>query len=155
FTIFDPLRVGDLPPPPKPLLTALELDNRNIEPNDAAGSLLREPLYRTSRLALPAGSARSLNLGFASPYFVAPDQWRFSTRLEGFSDNWVEADARRHAATYTNLEPGDYLFRVRVRTTDAVWIPQEARLAIAIEPFWWQTWFARIVAVLALVAGVW
>jgi diguanylate cyclase (GGDEF)-like protein len=154
FTVFDPAQVADLPSPPRPLLTELQLDDHVVEPTQDHDAVLTEPLYRTARLVLPAGRARGVSFTFASPYFVAPEQLRFSYRLEGFNDDWIETDARRRLATYTNLAPGSYHFHVRVRTADANWIGEEATLAISIEPFWWQTLWAKVAAVLALTAGV-
>lgn len=153
FTVFDPEHVGDLPPPPRPLLTELELDNRAIEPR-GAGSPLVLPLHRTSRLVLPAGQGRSIGLAFSAPYFVAPEQLRFSYRLDGFNENWIETDAKRRQVTYTNLEPGEYLFRVRARTADAAWGAETARLELVVLPFWWQTGWARLAGVLALIGVV-
>jgi diguanylate cyclase (GGDEF)-like protein len=154
FTIFDPLNIGALPPPPHPLLTTLELDDRVIEPH-RDDAVLRQSLYRTPKLVLPPGRARGLGLTFASPYFVAPEQLRFSYRLDGFQDEWIETDAKRRSAIYTNLAPGDYLFQVRVRTADADWVGAPTRLALTIAPFWWQTWWTRAAAALAMLAVVW
>jgi len=154
FTIFDPAAIGALPPPPRPLLTTLELDDRVVEPH-RDDAVLSEPLYRTAKLDLPAGRARGLGFTFASPYFAAPEQLRFSYRLDGFQDNWIETDAKRRLATYTNLAPGNYVFHVRVRTADAGWVGDEAKLALTIEPFWWQTWWARAAAALAALAAIW
>ena len=154
FTIFDPSQIGGLPRPPRPLLTSLELDDRVVEPQ-RGDTVLSEPLYRTAQLELPAGRARGVGLVFAAPYFVAPEQLRFSYRLDGFQDNWIETDAQRRLATYTNLAPGRYVFRVRVRTADADWVADEAQLALNIEPFWWQTWWARFAAVLATLVAIW
>ena len=154
FTIFDPRQVVELPHPPRPLLTELQLDDHVVESSDAADAVLREPLYRMQRLELPAGRGRGVGLAFASPYFVAPEQLRFAYKLDGFNDTWIESDAKRRLATYTNLSPGDYQFRVRVRTADASWSGEEARLALVIEPFWWQTTWARLAALLGLVAAV-
>jgi len=154
FTIFDPAQIAELPHPPRPLLTELQLDDHVVEASSDANAVLREPLYRAQRLVLPAGRARGLGLAFASPYFVAPEQLRFAYRLDGFNDGWIETDAKRRLATYTNLAPGDYQFRVRVRTADASWSSEEARLALVIEPFWWQTFWAKLAAMLALVAAV-
>ena len=154
FTIFDPAQIADLPHPPRPLLTELQLDDRVVEPDSAVDAVLREPLYRARQLVLPAGRARGLGIAFASPYFVAPEQLRFAYKLDGFNGAWIESDAKRRLATYTNLAPGDYMFHVRVRTADAGWSAEEARLGLVIEPFWWQTLWARSVAIIALVAVV-
>jgi diguanylate cyclase (GGDEF)-like protein len=155
FTVFDPLAIDVLPAPPAPLLTELEIDNRVVELRHAGqDSVLTEPLQRSTRLTIPAGRARSLGLGFASPYFVAPEHLRFGYRLDPFNDNWIETDSRRRLATYTNLAPGEYRFRVRARTADADWGEHETALAIVVEPFWWQTGWAKAAAILALIAAV-
>ncbi len=155
FTVFDPAKVVELPAPPKPVLTELELDNRVVEMRHGdAEALLTEPLQRLDRLVLPAGRARSLGLSFASPYFVAPEHLRFAYRLDGFNEDWIETNSRRRHASYTNLAPGTYRFRVRARTADADWTDEQTQLAIVVEPFWWQTRWAMVVAVLALVVGV-
>ncbi|HZP65707.1 MAG TPA: two-component regulator propeller domain-containing protein [Rudaea sp.] len=155
FTIFDPEAIAELPPPPRPLLTGLELDDRLVEPSDGTDAVLDEPLYRTAHLVLPAGRARGIGFEFSSPYFVAPEQLRFAYKLDGFNADWIETDAKRRIATYTNLAPGDYVFRVRVRTADAGWNGEQATLALGVEPFWWQTLWAKLAGACALAAAAW
>jgi diguanylate cyclase (GGDEF)-like protein len=155
FTVFDPDTIVDLPPPPPPLLSELEIDHRPVEPERGRpDAVLTQPLQRSERLVLPPGRARSVGLTFASPYFSAPEQLRFAYRLDGFNDDWIETDSRRRLATYTNLAPGEYLFRVRARTADTGWAGAETRLPIVVEPFWWQTAWAKLAALLALIAAV-
>lgn len=153
FTVFDPAQIADLPPPPQPLLTELELDNRLLEVGARDGVLAR-PLSLSQRVVLPAGRARTVALSFASPYFVAPEQLRYAYRLDGFDEEWIEGNSRRRVATYTNLAPGEYLFRVRARTSDAEWSGAETRLSLVIEPYWWQTGWARLAAALALALAI-
>lgn len=153
FTVFDPLLVADLPPPPAPLLTALEVDHRPVQFDAlAAAPLLTRPLHLSAQLTLPAGVGRTLGLKFASPYFVAPEHLRFAYRLEGFNEDWVETDGRAGLANYTNLAPGAYRFRMRARTADADFGEAEGMLTIRIEPFWWQTRWAQALGLLGLVA---
>ena len=87
FSVFDPARVADLPEPPAPVLTELQIDHALVEfdAGDPQG-LLDRPLHLSDRLLLPPGVGRTLGLGFASPYFVAPEHLRFSYRLDGFND---------------------------------------------------------------------
>ena len=152
FTLFDPERVGDLPAPPEPLLTQLELDDEPVLlQRDGRPSPLQMPLHLTRQLTLPAGSARSLSIAFATPYFAAPEQLRFAYRLDGFNSGWIDADVHRRLAAYTNLAPGDYLFRLKARTGDAPWSDAETQLAIIVQPFWWQTAWARALGLLALI----
>lgn len=153
FTVFDPLLVADLPSPPPPLLTGLEVDHRPVEFDAlATAPLLAQPLHLSAQLTLPAGVGRTLGLKFASPYFVAPEHLRFAYRLEGFNEEWVETDGRAGLVNYTNLAPGAYRFRMRARTADADFGAAEGVLTIRIEPFWWQTRWAQALGLLGLVA---
>ncbi len=150
LTLFDPADVGRAPPPPAPLLTALELDNRRIEP-DEASSVLPLPLHRLEALVLPPAQARTLSLHFAAPEYVAPEHLQFAYRLDGFDADWIEAPRGRRIATYTNLPHGDYVFRVRVRNAEGVEAAAEARLDVQVQPFWWDTLGARLLFVLLAV----
>ncbi|WP_091244626.1 sensor histidine kinase [Aquimonas voraii] len=147
LTLFDPDDVGRAPPPPVPVLTALELDNRRIEPDEASAVLAR-PLHRLDALVLPPAQARTLSLHFAAPEYVAPEQLQFAYRLDGFDEAWIEAPRGRRIATYTNLPHGDYVFRVRVRNAEGAEAAAEARLPLQVQPFWWDTLGARFLFVL-------
>lgn len=147
LTLFDPADVGRAPPPPAPLLTALELDNRRIEP-DQASAVLPIPLHRLDALVLPPAQQRTLSLHFAAPEYVAPEQLQFAYRLDGFDEDWIEAPRGRRIATYTSLPHGDYVFRVRVRNAEGAEAATEARLPLQVQPFWWDTLGARLLFVL-------
>ncbi len=90
--------------------------------------------------ALPAGS-RSLELRYTAPTFLSPADVRFRYRLEGFEDDWVEAGTRRQAF-FTNLDPGDYRFRVQAAAENGVWEEDGSTFAFSIAPFLFQrAWF--------------
>lgn len=157
LTMFDPRDVGNAPPTPTPILTSLELDNRPAElAAVVAGSPLQRPLHLLDQLRLAPARSRNLSIRFSAPEYIAPEQLRFSYQLEGFDQDWIETGSRRRFATYTNLPHGDYRFRVRVRNAEGVLSPNEAQLAIIITPFWWETWWAALAAVvvcIGLIAG--
>lgn len=75
---------------------------------------------------------------FAVLDFAAPERNRFAYQLEGFDDHWIEAGPR-HDATYTNLSPGHYVFRVRGANRDGFWNPLVARADLDVVPPWWQS----------------
>ncbi len=96
---------------------------------------------------VPAGTRR-LELRWAALGFLPPLKTEFRYRLDGFDDEWVEARTRR-VATYTNLPPGSYTFRV-VAGVDGAYGRSETRLPVRVGRLWWQTWWARTVLALAL-----
>lgn len=91
-------------------------------------------------------------LEFAALHYADPEGNRYAYQLEGFDQGWVDTDARRRYATYTNLDPGTYVFRVRASNKDGVWSAQPASLTITITPPFWKTPWFRTLAVLAVLA---
>ncbi len=56
---------------------------------------------------------------------------------------------------YTNLDPGEYTFRVKAANGDGVWSPEGASIQVVIAPPFWKTWWFRLLSAMALVFGVW
>jgi PAS domain S-box-containing protein len=73
--------------------------------------------------------------------------------LEGFDNQWHNTDANNRIATYTNLNPGKYTFRIKASNNDGVWNEKGVSLNIIITPSFWQTlWFRFIL--LVVLAGI-
>lgn len=88
--------------------------------------------------------------------YRAPEKNRYKYKLEGFEDDWNEVDSTRRFATYTHLDPGNYVFRVIASNNDGVWNEEGASIRITITPPWWQTTWFRIglgVLVIGLLVG--
>jgi len=121
------------------------------------GSVVRATMADdgSQRIVLPP-QAQAIEIGYAALDFRAPAQNRHAYRLDGFDREWIEVGAQT-STKYTNLAPGDYLFRVRAAGPDHVWNDEGARLAISVLPPWWDDWRVRIAGavllVLAIVAG--
>jgi signal transduction histidine kinase len=96
---------------------------------------------------------RVITLEFVALEYTSPDRNQYRYQLEGFDPRWVEAGGNR-SATYTNLEPGEYTFRVTGSNNDGVWNPVGTSLRIVMLPPFWETiWFRGILAGL-IVAGL-
>lgn len=93
------------------------------------------------------------SIEFAALHFTDPAHNRYVYQLEGFDRDWVEVDADHRSATYTNLNPGDYVFQIKAANNRGVWSEQAATLAISIPPPYWKTAWFRVLAVL-LVTGL-
>lgn len=85
----------------------------------------------------------SLQLAFTSPNEFSPNRLLFSYRLDGVDRKWTEEGAER-SVKYGALPPGEYSFRVKVRDSHGPWSKEEAILALAILPRWWETFWFRI-----------
>jgi len=69
--------------------------------------------------------------------------------MKGQEDKWVFSDTKNFAR-YANLAPGDYTFEVDATNSDGIWSNNPAQLDITILPPWYQTWWARTLAALAI-----
>ncbi len=97
---------------------------------------------------LPLGE-RDVEVSFTAPDLVSADQLRFRYRLDGYDDDWSGPNQRR-SATYTNLDPGPYTFRVQVAPSGGEW-SADAAWALSVPHRIHETrWFAVLSALLAL-----
>nr|MDJ0841154.1 diguanylate cyclase [Acidobacteriota bacterium] len=98
---------------------------------------------------------RVLSIRFACSDFSAPERNRFTYQLEGFDKDWVDLPPARQNATYTNLDPGNYTFRVRASSPSGNGSETPAVLNIHVRPPVWQSplayGFYAILAVIALI----
>jgi ligand-binding sensor domain-containing protein/signal transduction histidine kinase len=89
---------------------------------------------------------------FAALSYANPQKNQYAYKMEGFDQDWIYCRTRRYAS-YTNLDPGRYIFRVKGSNDDGVWNEAGAAIAITITPPWWRTRWAYASYVLSLIAG--
>lgn len=103
-------------------------------------------------LRVPPGTQR-LEVRYTAPSLRAPERVTFRYLLDGYDRDWVDGRTNR-VAHYTKLAPGEYTFRVRAKNEDGVASVGEARLAMTVAPQWFETWWARLLALLLIVAAI-
>lgn len=133
------------------LITGLKLLNTPITVRDNA-SFLPVPITGLKELVLPY-SERMITFAFASMDHSVPRQNEYRYILEGLNRNWIE-NGTGHEATFTNLDPGSYTFRVQGRNSEGRWDEVGASLLLTITPPWWATWWFRALVALALTAVI-
>jgi len=95
---------------------------------------------------------RSLAFEFVALDFTSPQKNQYLYKMEGFDREWIQAGERRFAS-YTNLNPGTYTFRVQGSSAYGVWNEEGAQISFVIVPPFWQTfWFQFILLLLTGVA---
>jgi signal transduction histidine kinase/ligand-binding sensor domain-containing protein len=82
---------------------------------------------------------------------IHPSHNKYKYRLMGLERNWNYAGTKREA-TYTNLDPGTYVFEVTGSNNDGVWNTKGESVTLKIYPPWWGTWYFRLAAVILLIA---
>jgi signal transduction histidine kinase len=93
-----------------------------------------------SPLRLPS-KTRILKLSFVALSLTEPQRIQFRYKLDGFDGEWHNPTGERQA-TYTNLPPREYKFRVMASNNDGVWNETGTVLDFSIAPAYYQTtWF--------------
>lgn len=91
---------------------------------------------------------------FAALDYTSPLKNQYAYRLEGFDKDWNYSGTRR-VAIYTNLDGGNYLFRVKASNSDGVWNEQGVSVRIRVVPPFWKTWwFVTLVCGTVVLVGI-
>jgi len=134
FNAFSPQAIAPAAPPPRIVLTAAAKLNLSLPPKD---------LPSQNRPLALAYDDKLVTLEFAALDYTSPKNNQYAYRLEGFDADWIDAGTQ-HRATYTNLDAGDYVFKVRAANADGVWSADELKVPVHVEPAPWKTIPARI-----------
>jgi signal transduction histidine kinase/ligand-binding sensor domain-containing protein len=97
---------------------------------------------------------RDVTIEFAALSLVDPKNARFRYRLEGHDNDWQESVDRRQAS-YTNLPPGNYRFRVKAANNSGVWNDEGAQLDFSILPAVYQTTWFRLAGLIVFIGLAW
>ncbi|MFL5735653.1 MAG: two-component regulator propeller domain-containing protein [Chloroflexia bacterium] len=147
---FDPANLRDDSQAPQVAITNFLLENKPVP--IGRNSPLPQSINQTARIELTY-TERVISFEFAALSYRAPARNRYRYKLEGFDADWTEVDSAHRIATYTNLDPGQYTFRVLASNADGVWNETGRAITLVIVPPWWETlWFRGLVALLAIVA---
>jgi len=100
----------------------------------------RENIVDFSQTINLSYSDNFFSFDFASINFSDPEKIKYAYQLAGFDKDWIYCDNRRYAS-YTNLNGGDYLFRVKAANSDLIWgAPVSVKIHID-GPYWKKPWF--------------
>lgn len=149
FNVFRPENIVENMNIPEVVFTDIKVFNTSLVPT---------PDER--RIDKPASLAEELRLSYADAVFsiefaaleftnTAKNQYAY--KLEGFDDEWRPAGSRREAV-YTNLDPGEYLFRVKASNSDRIWNEEGASMRIIVSPPFWGTWWFRGLIILGFLS---
>ncbi|SDH35180.1 MULTISPECIES: two-component regulator propeller domain-containing protein [unclassified Duganella] len=154
ITAFLPGDVRENSVAPMVAITDFQIFNKSLKPGQGDHpDVLKTSIEHTGALTLlEADSVFSLE--FAALHYAAPQRNRFAYQLQGFDEDWVVTDSTKRFATYTNLDAGKYVFRVKAANKDGIWNDNAATLEITILPPFWKTWWFRTLLGLLALGGV-
>jgi signal transduction histidine kinase/ligand-binding sensor domain-containing protein/CheY-like chemotaxis protein/AraC-like DNA-binding protein len=154
FNIFKPANIRSNKNVPALVFTDFEVFNQSLAVGEKInGRVILPKSVTTSYWLTLKYSDNVFSIEFASLNYFNPDKVKYQYRLEGFDKNWITADTKIRKATYTNLDPGDYVFKVRATNNDQ-WNNKELTLHINILPPFWKTTWAYLAYVVLVLGGL-
>ncbi|MGH8442539.1 MAG: two-component regulator propeller domain-containing protein [Nevskiaceae bacterium] len=135
-TSVDPSRMPMNPLPPPVAIEEFHVNDQELP--------VGEPV------TLRPGRSR-LDFRYTALSLLAPERVQFRYKLDGYDEHWVQAGASR-VASYTNLPPGRYAFRVAASNNDGLWNETGAVQEFELKPYFYQR--KAFYAVYGLVLGL-
>jgi signal transduction histidine kinase len=136
---------------PPVVITGLKIFNKPVMINEQFNNrvILNNDISETRELVLTYRE-NYFTFEFIALDFTAPEKNSYAYMMEGFDDEWIQCGNKREA-NYTNLDPGEYTFRVKASNNDGVWNEEGTSVKIIILPPWWKTWWFMTIAILSLI----
>lgn len=146
-TWFHPDSIKRNTTPPRVYISNLKFFNR---PVGIDGETLNKSIRYTDEIVL-SYKQKVITIEYVALNFIHPENNKYAYKLENFDKGWNEVEGKREA-TYTNLAPGKYTFRVKASNNDNYWNETGASLKIVIRPpFWGTLWFRLFASFIALI----
>jgi len=150
FSAFFPSELKDNSHVPPVYITNFQIFNKPVDLN-TKNSPLKKAVMFTKEIDLPY-SSNVFSFDFVALDYTAPHKNQYAYMMEGFDKNWIYS-GHRHFVTYTNLDPGEYVFKVRGSNNDGVWNYKGAEITIKVLPPFWRTWWFILTGII-LIGGI-
>lgn len=131
---------------PPVVLTDFKIFNNSVPIGNE--SPLQKHISQTEKITLDY-DASVLTFDFVTLNFNDNKRDRFAYMLEGFDNDWNYVEQQR-SATYTNLDPGEYLFKIKAANSDGIWSEDVTSVALVITPPFWQTTLFYLLLILSV-----
>ncbi len=131
FNSFAPSEIKQRNFQPETIIESLEVRQRKIEG------------FRPDETLVLKHDECFFGIGFSALEYIGGHNCEYEYMLEGFDEDWVPCGTI-NTATYTNVPPGRYVFRVHCTNGDKVWSKKIASLVIHILRPWYSTIWAYL-----------
>jgi signal transduction histidine kinase/ligand-binding sensor domain-containing protein/DNA-binding response OmpR family regulator len=143
FNLFRPESINSDDSKPVIIIAGLQIENKDVNIGERIDGriLLNKSIIFTDKIELKYNQ-NGFALELAALNFFNPKKIRYRYKLEGFDQHWQELQENGHRATYTNIDPGAYIFKVFSTDASGNWTNNQTSLNIIISPPFWRTWIA-------------
>ncbi|MCK5207443.1 MAG: histidine kinase, partial [Cyclobacteriaceae bacterium] len=151
YTTFSPNEIFDNLNKPEVIFTDFKILNEKVSIGSPGSPLVRH-ISETDTIVLSYKDV-SISFEFVALNFTDSKKNTYAYKMENFENKWNYVGDRKFA-NYTNLQPGNYLFRVKASNNDSVWNEEGKSIFIIVKPPIWQTWWFYSLTVLFIFSAV-
>jgi signal transduction histidine kinase/ligand-binding sensor domain-containing protein/DNA-binding response OmpR family regulator len=137
FNYFNPRYLKKNTNIPSVLLTDLKVSNQSVQQSENG------PLKQNITIAkeIHLDFKQNFSISYVGLNYTAPEQNQYAFKLEGFDKDWNYVGSAT-TASYTNLDPGKYTFRVKASNNDGIWNEEGHSIKIYVHPPFWRSNYA-------------
>ncbi|WP_298531662.1 hybrid sensor histidine kinase/response regulator transcription factor [uncultured Algibacter sp.] len=136
---------------PSLYLSGFKLANKDVVPG-LKDSPIQKVISETDSISLNS-SQSVFTIEYAGINYTRPEENEYAYYLEGYETDWNYVGKNR-SATYTNLDPGDYVFKLKASNNDGIWNETPLNLKLTVLPPWWKTTLAIYSYIILILLGV-
>lgn len=139
----------------KIILSDFQIFNKSVKVGESVHGnvILTKSINQTKEITLKH-SDNVFSIEFAALNFFHPEKSHYRYKLEGFDKDWIEADATQRRVTYTNLNHGDYTFKVQASNNDGIWNENGLQVKLHILPPFWKTKAAFVLYIILILGAL-
>jgi signal transduction histidine kinase/ligand-binding sensor domain-containing protein/DNA-binding response OmpR family regulator len=140
---------------PLAIITGIRLNNHEvgIEEKINGHEILNKAITESKKVVLKYYE-NIISFDFAALNAVIPEKCTYKYKLEGFEEKWNFTTSDRRSISYTNLDPGEYLLKIRASNSDGKWSSDGVKLKIVILPPFWKTKVAIIIYIILILISL-
>jgi signal transduction histidine kinase/ligand-binding sensor domain-containing protein/DNA-binding response OmpR family regulator len=132
------------------VFTELKVNNKTINISQDSSNL-QEHISIAKQIDL--SYKQDFSIGFVALNYTNPQKNKYAYKLEGYDEEWNYVDQAK-SASYTNLSPGNYVFKVKASNNDGLWNENEKSINIIVHPPFWLTPFAYVFYFLVVIGSL-
>lgn len=132
---------------PKLVFTGLDIINNPVEVGDKH---LPVAIDNIKKIELSPDD-HTFTIYFSALSYTHPNQNRYRYKLEGFDKGWIDP-GDEGKASYSNLPPGSYTFRLQGSDSNGQWDDEGISLKIVMKPAWYASALMKTLYILVVLA---
>ena len=148
---FHPSKIKSNEIVPELIFTDFKVFNKSVD-FKKSNAVLSKPIHYTKEINL-SYKDKIFSFEFAALNYTNPERNQYQYRLVGFNNIWQNIGTQR-SVTFTNLNPGSYVLKVKGTNNDGYWNETPISIKINILPPFWATWWFRSLVAFVIVLAV-